>query len=191
MPTCKLSITWPTPATGTGPFKTGFDFTVPGGSSDQEDVVDAVEAWWEAQTNFRAIFSSGLGIGTVSSVGEFGGVVVEYTGPALSAPTGSTPDLPGVSLRLIKVASRPAGGRRGSMFWPQPNSGVIDAEGFVAAGTVTIANTAGAALITAVEGAVTGAELVQVHNVAGTPTETLVTSFSCASTASYLNRRYR
>ena len=54
MPVCHLSFNWDSPSTGTGPFKTGFDYEVPGGSGDQEDVADAVKLWWNAVCRLSA-----------------------------------------------------------------------------------------------------------------------------------------
>lgn len=191
MPVCHLSFNWPTPSVGSGPFKTGFDYEVPGGSGDQEDVADAVLAWWNAATTFRGYFYSALFTGNVTSIGEFGGSVVEYTAGTLVQPSGIAPDLPGCSMRGLKIASRPAGGRRGAMYWPLLEGSAYDADGVIT-GTPLSDLTAGLeAMRAAVEAAVVGAVIVQKHVVAGTETFNQVTAFACAPSVTFMNRRYR
>lgn len=192
MPICKVSFVWPSPTSGTGPFTTGFHVDVPGGSSDQEDVVEALWSWWDTETVLKPYLSAQLGNGYIESIGEFGGSVVEYRSEFnLDAPTGVTAELAGVSARMIKVASRPAGGRRGSMFWPMIENSAHDEDGLLTGPAVTAFNTAGAAILAAVEGAVVGAVVVQVHNISGTESTTQVTSMAIEPSVSFLNRRYR
>ena len=191
MPVCHLDFTWDNPSVGTGPFKTGFDYEVPGGSGDQEDVADAVAAWWNAATTFRGYFYSALTTGRLTSVGEFAGSVVEYTAATLVQPSGIAPDLPGCSMRAIKTASRPAGGRRGSMFWPLLEGSAYDADGVITGTPLSDLTSGLEAMRAAVEGAVTGAVIVQKHNVAEAETTNQVTAISCANTVTFMNRRYR
>jgi hypothetical protein len=189
---CKLQYVWPDPTAGTGPFVTGFDYEVPGGTGDQEDVVGALSALWASgMATFKGYFSSELGAGYIRSIGDFSGSIVEYFSGALAAPTGSPADLPGCSLRGLKVASRPAGGRRGSMFWPLLEASAYDGAGTIS-GTPRTDLIAGLELIrTTVEAAVVGAVMVQKHVVGGTTTYSQVTEMSIAPTVTYMNRRYR
>lgn len=192
MPTCHLSFNWDSPAIGSGPFKTGFDYEVPGGSSDQEDVVGAVWTWWQSgAATFKGYLSSDLGAGYVSSIGEFSGAIIEYYSAAMGVPTGVAPDLPGCSLRALKVASRPAGGRRGSMYWPLLEGSAYDGEGLIGATPRTDLIAGLEAMRAAVEAAVTGAVMVQKHVVSGVETFSQITEMSIFPTVSYLNRRYR
>jgi len=191
MPVCHLSFNWDSPSTGTGPFKTGFDYEVPGGSGDQEDVADAVKLWWNGASTFRGYFYAALATGTVTSVGEFGGSVIEYDAGTISLATGLAPDLPGCSMRAIKTASRPAGGRRGSMFWPLLEGTAYDSDGIISGTPLSDLSAGVEAMRAAVEAAVVGAVIVQKHVVSGVETTNQVTAMHCAPTVSFLQRRYR
>lgn len=189
---CHLSFNWDNPTVGSGPFKTGFDYAVPGGSGDQEDVADAVRTWWTSgATTFKGYISVDVGVGSLTSIGDFSGSVIEYNAGSLVAPSGVAPDLPGCSLRAIKVASRPAGGRKGSMYWPLLEGSAYDGDGTIGSTPRTDLLAGLEAMRAAVEGAVTGAVIVQKHVVSGAETYSQVTGFDIAGSVSYLNRRYR
>jgi len=191
MAICNLSFNFSASIPGgSGPYKTGVDVEVPT-AGDMPAVLAAAVAWWSAATSFRALFAASMGAPLVVLRGEFGGTVVEEATQSASAPTGLTPDLPGVSLRAIKIGSRPVGGRRGSMFWPGLVGTETDALGQVDSGARTDAKVALDDLIADIEGSVVGAYVAQVHVVAGDETTTVVNEWTISPTMSWLNRRYR
>lgn len=191
MATAKLSFNFPGEISGgTGPYKTSIDLESPL-AGDFGDILTAVSAWWEASATFRGYLSSAMGAPLLTLGGEFGGIAVEDSLQTASAPTGGAPDLPGASIRAIKLGSRPAGGRRGSMFWPGVSGTATQATGALDATPRTNIGLALNDLRDDIEAAVAGAYLKQLHVVDGSPSETAVTDFSIAPTISWLQRRYR
>lgn len=157
-----------------------------------EDVVEACYTWWQAATTFKGYLASDLGTGVVKGVGDFSGSIVEYESAfSIGAPTGLAAELPGVSLRVVKLASRPAGGRRGSLFWPLLENSAHDGDGDLQGSTANDTNTAMNQMRTDIEAAVAGAVMVQKHVVSGTETESQITGFDTQRTVTFLNRRYR
>lgn len=175
---------------GTAPYKTGFDVEI-ALSSDQDNVLAAAVAWWEAATTFRGYFASALGIPTVLLIGEFGGVVTEQSTLCATPPSGSVPDLPGASMRAIKVGNRPAGGRRGSMFWPGVSGAITSGNGALDSTPRTNMRTALEDLREDIEASAAGAYIVQRHNVAGSESSTAVVDWEIAPTLTWMQRRYR
>lgn len=175
---------------GSAPYKTGFDVEV-NLSSDGDNVVGAAVAWWEAATTFRGYLASALGIPTVTLVGEFSGVVTEWATVAATPPSGSVPDLPGASIRAIKIGNRPAGGRRGSMFWPGVSGSITSGNGALDSTPRTNIRTALEDLREDLEASAAGVYIVQRHNVAGSESTTAVVDWDVAPTLTWMQRRYR
>jgi len=175
---------------GSGPFKTAIGVEVPL-ALDMPTVLSEVSDWWEAASTFRGYFASTLGAPLLLLQGEFSGIVVEESLQTASAPTGGAPDLPGASMRAVKLGSRPVGGKRGSMFWPGLSGTVTQATGIVDSTPATNMHVALEALRTAVEGAAAGAYLAQRHVVDGVESVTPVIDFDISNTLTFMNRRYR
>lgn len=176
-------------AGSTPPFRTGFDFECDS-LIDMEECVEDVDDWWTAASAFRGLLASTMTAPILTAFGDFGGLAQEYSKEATDAPTGSTPDLPGVSLRAVKMGNRPVGGRRGSMFWPGLEGSSTGADGSVDGADAVIAKTALDGLIAAVE-STPGRFMVTKHVVGGDTTATAVTEFSIWPKCTFMNRRYR
>lgn len=191
MAICSLSFNFPISISGgTGPYKTGFDVEVPL-SSDMDNVVGAAVAWWIAATTFRGYLASSMGGPTVELIGEFSGAVVELATDTSTPATGSAPDLPGASLRAIKMGNRPAGGRRGSMYWPGLSGSVTQGNGAVDSTPLANSESALDDLREDLEASAAGVVIMQRHVVDGSESATVVTGFSVQPTISWLQRRYR
>ena len=190
MAICHAKFTFPgsLPLTS-GPYVTGFDFEAPDESA-MASVLSDLDAWWTAATAFRNLLDVALGTPELSASGEFSSGTFDLLTTATDTPGGSAPALPGASLRAIKLANRPRGGRRGSMFWPGLESTAYDPQGELEALTISTADLALTNLVGIVAGT-TGAEMVQVHVIGGVTTVSPVFDFTIAPTVSYLNRRYR
>lgn len=190
MAICYLDFTFLSgPIGSTPPFKTGLDFECVS-ALDMENVLSDVDDWWTAALDFRNLLQSTMGKPTITVGGVFSGIAVEYSIEAASGPGGTTPDLPGVALRCIKLGNRPPGGRRGSMFWPGLEGPATGATGAVEPADMATAKAALDGLLAAIE-QTTGAYGVQRHNVGGVASATAVTEFSIAPTLTWMQRRYR
>ena len=191
MPDCQLIIEF-TPATfGTGPMLTTLDFRVPDTTDEMEDVLADVVTWWDAESNWHPYLYSGLGVPNFIVRGEFSGNIVEYNAPGANGPTGLEPDLPGISYRIVKDGSRPLGGRRGSMFLPGAEAGSHSKAGTLTGPAQTAIGAGATALLGVIEASTVGNLVIQRHNVGGTESTSVVTSMTCQSTVSFLQRRYR
>ena len=131
MATCALNFTFSGAIPGgTPPYKTGLHFEC-GSAIDMETILGDVDEWFTAASLMRAQLYSLMAPTVISVAVVFAGVAVEYAMDATSEPTGSAPDLPGASLRAIKLGNRPPGGRRGSMFWPGLSGSASGADGLI------------------------------------------------------------
>lgn len=190
MAICTLSFTFNSgPAGSTPPLKTSLDFQC-GSALDMETIVGDVDEWWTAAADMRGQLSDAMDKPIISAIGVFSGVAVEYSLEAATATSGTAPDLPGASLRAIKLGNRPPGGRRGSMFWPGLSGSATAADGTVDAPDAAVFKAALDGLLAAIE-ITAGAYATQVHNVGGVASDTAITEFSIAPTLSFLQRRYR
>jgi len=190
MATAHASFTFPgNPGFGSGPFVTGFDFSCDS-AVDCQSTMENLDEWWTAATAFRNTLDGDLGTPVISTSGTFGGDEFEFAMTATDDPAGSAPSLPGASLRAIKLANRPRGGRRGSMFWPCLEAEQYGTNGELAGTMEPIASTALNGLLASIA-VVTGQTMVQVHVIGGVTSTAEVTSWAIAPTVSFLNRRYR
>lgn len=190
MATAHAKFTFPgSGAIKSPPFVTGFDFSCDS-ALDMEATVGNLDEWWTAATAFRNLLDVALDNPVITCQGEFGGVQYEFAQVATDAPAGGAPALPGASLRAVKIANRPRGGRRGSMFWPGLESTAYDSQGDLVTGIQATAETALTGLLASIA-VVTGQEMVQVHTIGGVTTTAAVYDWFIAGSVSFLNRRYR
>lgn len=191
MPICSLDFVFDQATIGTPPFRTGFDVDIPTTTDELVDAMDAAANWWTTATTFRSYIAAAMGGPRVEVAGIFSGVVFEDTTTNLGVPTGLVPELPGVSFRAVKLGNRPAGGRRGSMFWPGAENSAHDGDGILQ-GTTRVDLQAGLeTLRTDLEASNPGVFISQSHTVAGVSSSTAVTNFQVMNTVSFLQRRYR
>lgn len=191
MAICTLSFNFPDSIPGgTGPYKTSLDVSLEE-EDDMPSCLAAGVAWWIAATTFRGYFASIMGNCTVSLEGVWGGLVSELATDSATTATGTVPDMPGASMRAIKLGPRPEGGRRGSMYWPGISGAVTAGTGIVDLTPRANMKTALDDLISDLNASNAGAQVVQRHTVAGEETTSPVEEFSIASTITWMQRRYR
>lgn len=171
------------------PYVTGFDFSC-ANAVDCEATVGNLDEWWTAATAFRNLLDVALGTPIITCSGEFGGTSFEFQQVATDDPAGGAPALPGASFRCIKIANRPRGGRRGSMFWPGAESTAYTSTGELVAGIQSTIDTALTGLLASIA-VITDQTMVQTHIIGGVTTTSEVYDWAIANTVSYLNRRYR
>lgn len=190
MPTCRASLTFAASLDeGSPPFKTGFHFDC-NSTGDLDTTLENIDIWWTAATAFRNKLDVELGKPVLTVSGEFSGIVFESSMEATDAAGGSEPALPGVSLRVVALGSRPVGGRNGAMYWPGLEEAAHTPNGALTSDTLTTAATAMTGLRNIIED-IPGQFIATVHKVGGTTSVTPVTDHQVSSTVSFLQRRYR
>jgi hypothetical protein len=187
----RVTLNFPNPETGTGPFSFGFNVGESDDSGDLALLTEAVRIWWNGNATVAGYFSSDLGAGNVTAVGEYGGVLVEDVDNGALAPTGSPSDLPGVSVRALMQGNRPVGGRRGSFFVPLLEAAGADEHGVINGTYHTNISSWLNDLVDAVETAVVGVTIRTLHTIDSVESQSVVTGITAAETVSFLQRRYR
>lgn len=187
----RVTLNFPNPTTGTGPFSFGFNVGDSDDSGDLALLAEATRIWWNGNATVAGYFSSQLGDGEVVAVGEYGGVLVEAVDDGVLAPTGSPSDLPGVSVRALMLGNRPVGGRRGSFFVPLLEAAGADENGVLNGTYRTNISAWLDDLRDAIETAVVGLTIRTLHTIDSVESTSVVTGIEAATTVSFLQRRYR
>lgn len=191
MPYAKISFQYDQAFGTTPPLVTALDFWNPGSvdAASLDGLTDDVSTAWD--DNMAPALSTSTSGGTAIGRCDNGTVVLEAQYPindgSDSVGAGA---VPGASYRVIKTASRPAGGKPGAMFIGGLRAGTYDADFQV--------NTS---VYSAVQGRLDDfwdqldaiADWVPVvrRNVDGSPSHSTITAFSLKPTMSWLQRRYR
>lgn len=187
----RVTYLWPDATIGTPPFSMGLNFGESTTNQDLEDVAEALKTHWNAAGTVLGYLTSALGPTTIQADGIYSGVAQQYVTTPGSAPTGSPPDLVGISVRCRFLGSRPVGGRRGSMFLPGLEGAGQDETGTLNGTYRTNLTSFFNGIIGAVEGAFTGAFCCTLHTIDGSPSFTVNQTAEAAPTVSFLQRRYR
>lgn len=187
----RLEFVWSEATFGTPPFSMGFNFGITAGPTDLEDAAEAAITAWGANSTTLGYLTASLGPCEVVCTGIYSGVVDQYTATGGATPTGSPVDLPGVSVRFVAGGNRPYGGRRGSWYLPGLEGAGADEDGFLNGTYRTNLQSWMNDIITAVEVATSGLDVVTLHNINGSPSFTVVPDCTVAATVSFLRRRYR
>jgi hypothetical protein len=153
------------------------------------ELVTAAQSGWNDQ--IIVFLDNQLGGGQVDAKGVYLDIVFEASLPLDDGDDGAGAAMtPGTSYRAIKGSQRPAGGKPGAMYLPQPRTDGVNADGTLKTSSIGDLNAALTNFLSDINGA-TGWSAVVRRKVGGDTFTTFVDSLFMAPTVSFLRKRYR